>query len=105
MALIVAASKDPVQQSAGKDLYEALRTMHVDVLLDDREDRAGVKFKDMELIGIPVQVVIGKGLAEGAVEVGLRGAARESVPIVDAANVIASLVRQEKARLSRIDSE
>lgn len=105
VALIVAASKDPVQQSAGTDLYEALRTMHVDVLLDDREDRAGVKFKDMELIGIPVQVVLGKGLAEGVVEVGLRGAARESVPIADAANVIASLVQQEKAKLSRIESE
>lgn len=100
VAIIVAASKDPQQQTAGQDLYESLLAMNVDALLDDREDRAGVKFKDMELIGIPVQVVVGKGLAEGVVEVGLRGAARENVEIGSAARVIADLVNNEKRRLA-----
>ena len=97
----MAASKDETQQHAGKELYAALKSNKIDVLLDDREDRAGVKFKDMELIGIPVQIVIGKGLAEGNVEVGLRGMSRDNVPLSDAATHVTALVREEKAKLAR----
>ncbi len=53
-----------------EELYEALGAAGREVLLDDREERAGVKFKDADLIGIPKQVVIGeRGLKEGVVEV------------------------------------
>ena len=55
--------------SCAEDLYERLRTAGIDVLLDDRNERPGVKFADMELIGIPHRVVIGdRALAEGNVE-------------------------------------
>ncbi len=103
VAIIVAASKDDVQQRAGQELYVALKARNVDVLLDDRDERAGVKFKDIELIGIPIQVVVGKGLAEGTVEVGLRGADRETAPVVDAVDRIADLVLREKSKLSRTE--
>src|SRR5438045_8632919 len=53
VALIVVASKDEAQQTAGQELYAALRLKRVDVLFDDREERPGVKFKDLDLIGIP----------------------------------------------------
>lgn len=51
-------------------LYKGLRAEKIDVLMDDREERAGVKFKDADLIGIPIQIVIGeKTLKEGLVEI------------------------------------
>jgi prolyl-tRNA synthetase len=70
-------------------------------LLDDREERAGVKFKDADLVGIPVQVVIGKGLAEGQIEVGLRTEkeGRQTVPQTNGVEYIANLVAEKRAEL------
>ena len=53
----------------GSEIAADLAKAGVDVLLDDRDERAGVKFKDAELIGVPYRVNIGKKLAEGKVEV------------------------------------
>ena len=54
---------------AGQRLYEALLGHGIDVILDDRDERPGVKFKDADLIGIPYRVTVGpKGLADGVVE-------------------------------------
>ncbi|HXH65282.1 MAG TPA: His/Gly/Thr/Pro-type tRNA ligase C-terminal domain-containing protein, partial [Mariprofundaceae bacterium] len=56
-----------------RQLYTALAEAGFEVLWDERNERPGVKFKDAELMGIPVKVVVGeRGLAEGVVEVGLR---------------------------------
>ena len=55
--------------AAGERVAADLTKAGVDVLLDDRDERAGVKFKDAELIGVPYRVNIGKKLAEGKVEV------------------------------------
>ncbi|MFC6644941.1 proline--tRNA ligase [Granulicella cerasi] len=54
---------------AGEKLASELDALRIDVLLDDRDERAGVKFKDAELIGVPFRINIGKKLAEGLVEV------------------------------------
>ena len=52
-----------------EQIYAMLKDMGVDVLMDDREERPGVKFKDADLLGIPMQLVVGgKGLAKGIVE-------------------------------------
>ena len=53
---------------AGEQLYESLKKFGLEVLLDDREERAGVKFKDADLIGIPYRITIGKKASEGLVE-------------------------------------
>src|SRR5687768_5402565 len=55
-------------RAAGEKLYEELQQARLEVLLDDRDERAGVKFKDADLIGIPYRVTIGKKVAEGLVE-------------------------------------
>ena len=55
-------------REAGERLYHDLQRAGLDVLLDDRDERAGVKFKDADLIGIPYRVVIGKKVADGLVE-------------------------------------
>ncbi len=59
--------QDEVRE-AGERLYNDLQNAGLEVLLDDREERAGVKFKDADLIGIPFRVTIGKKVAEGMVE-------------------------------------
>jgi prolyl-tRNA synthetase len=56
-------------QAAGENLAQQLSEAGIDVLLDDRDERAGVKFKDAELIGVPFRVAIGKKLADGKVEI------------------------------------
>jgi len=64
--------KSEVMQAAMK-LYDELVAKGLDVLLDDRDERAGAKFKDSELIGIPIRVAIGaKSLANGEMELTVR---------------------------------
>jgi prolyl-tRNA synthetase len=55
-------------REAGEKLYEELQRAGFDVLLDDRDERAGVKFKDADLIGIPYRITIGKKITDGMVE-------------------------------------
>ena len=55
-------------RDAGERVYHDLQRAGLDVLLDDREERAGVKFKDADLIGIPYRITIGKKAADGLVE-------------------------------------
>jgi len=60
--------KEPNLLAAGENIAQQLSAAGFDVLLDDRDERAGVKFKDAELIGVPFRIAIGKKLAEGKVE-------------------------------------
>jgi prolyl-tRNA synthetase len=73
-ALLVVLNPDDAQVAATAErLYAELREKGIDVLYDDRDERPGVKFKDADLIGIPVRIVVGaKSLADGKVEVSLR---------------------------------
>jgi prolyl-tRNA synthetase len=65
--------KDEALLRISEDLYQKLSSIGLDVLLDDRDERAGVKFMDADLVGIPLRVTIGpKRLAEGKVEVRFR---------------------------------
>jgi len=60
--------KDEKLREAGEKLYRDLSTANLEVLLDDRDERAGVKFKDADLIGVPYRITIGKKIADGMVE-------------------------------------
>jgi prolyl-tRNA synthetase len=60
--------REPELLQAGEELAAKLNNAGIDVLLDDRDERAGVKFKDAELIGVPYRINIGKKLADGQVE-------------------------------------
>jgi len=59
---------EPSQAALSEQLYGQLQEAGVDVLWDDRSERAGVKFKDADLLGIPWRVVVGRGAADGLVE-------------------------------------
>ncbi len=65
-------TKDETQVALADELYGLLKSYRYDVLLDDRAERAGVKFADADLIGLPVRVTVGKKATEGVVEVKLR---------------------------------
>lgn len=76
-------------RNAGEKLYEELKRAGLEVLLDDRDERAGVKFKDADLIGIPYRITIGKKITDGMVELFDRSAKKsEDVRIGD---VVAAL--------------
>ena len=72
LAIVVVNSKDDTQMTVANDLYEKYKKDGVEVILDDRNVRAGVKFKDMDLIGIPKRIVVGKKASEGIVEIKYR---------------------------------
>ena len=86
---------DAAQRKAAEDLYAECRGRGIDALLDDRDERPGVKFKDADLIGIPYRIVVGKKLKQGLVEVVERRTRQASdVPLADAAaRVLAGLGR------------
>ena len=67
--VIIANIKDETQVSLGEKIYAELSDNGIETVLDDRNERAGFKFKDADLIGFPLKIVAGKGAAEGIVEI------------------------------------
>ena len=72
VAVVVINPKDEEQLKAGNELYNTLNSMGIDTLIDDRKERAGVKFNDMDLIGIPMRITVGKKITDGMVEFKMR---------------------------------
>lgn len=68
VSIVVVNVKDEEQMKVANKIYELYRSRGIEVLLDDRDVRAGVKFKDMDLIGIPKRIVVGKKVHEDIVE-------------------------------------
>ena len=85
--------------AAAKRIYEELGAAGIDVLYDDRDERAGVKFKDADLIGIPFRIAVGKkGIAEGVVELKRRNGAEVRKLKLDA--IVQTVVAEVKAERS-----
>ncbi|WP_127530374.1 proline--tRNA ligase [Paenibacillus kobensis] len=83
--LVLVSTKDEVQQQTAEELYSGLRSRGIEVLFDDRDERPGVKFKDADLIGIPVRIVVGKDAEAGKVEwVERRSGNKETIAIEEA---------------------
>ena len=80
--------------TGAEDIAKALEAAGLDVLLDDRDERPGVKFKDADLIGVPYRINVGKKLGDGIVEVVTRtGSAREDVAVGAVVQHVKKLVR------------
>ena len=77
--------KDEEQAAAAERIYEELQKAGVEVLLDDRNERPGVKFKDADLLGIPVRITVGKRAPEGVVEYKLRRESEKSEKTIEEA--------------------
>ena len=67
--VLIMMTKDETQCKVANDLYDKLNEKGVETILDDRNERPGVKFNDAELIGIPYRITVGKKASEGIVEV------------------------------------
>ena len=84
---------DPEQLSAAERILADLHEQGIDTLLDDRDERPGVKFKDAELIGFPVRVTIGRKLAQGEVELfERRNRESQTVPVEQAVSRVLELL-------------
>jgi len=82
--IMISNIKDEAQVELGEKLYGQLQESGVEVMLDDRKDRFGFKMKDAELIGFPYTIIIGKELANGAVQIYERATGEKtSVPADD----------------------
>ena len=94
-ATVLTLGPEPELRAAAEEVVAGLERERVEVLFDDRDERAGVKFKDADLLGIPIRIAVGKkGLAAGKVEWKRRaGKEVELVPIGEVARKAAELVR------------
>lgn len=94
LVIIPATLQDPDLRQAAEDLYGRLNAAGVEAVLDDREDRIGVKFKDADLIGFPLRITVGKALKDGKVELKIRatGELRE-VPLAEVVERACDLVK------------
>ena len=104
VVVTVANGEEQEQCRLGEKLYGELRAAGVDVLLDDRVERAGVKFKDADLLGIPWRVVVGRNAARGQVELKMRSA--RDVLDLDASRLLRHLLprlqRQRRGSLPEV---
>jgi prolyl-tRNA synthetase len=95
VSIVVAARQDDAQYAAADAIYKSMKAAGLDVYFDDRDERAGVKFKDADLMGCPIRVVVGKGLATGVVEVKQRGTdVVETVALADIIQRVTVLKQQ-----------
>ena len=98
VAIVTTNQKLEEQVTLSEELYQKAMDQKLDVLLDDRDERAGVKFNDMELIGVPYMIVLGKALKDGEVEIKdvYHGEAHR-VRIDEAIEFVSKLLKKQKA--------
>ena len=72
VAIVIVSTKDETQVSLADKLYNELSKKGIDVILDDRDERVGVKFNDMDLIGIPIRITVGRDAINNKLEFKLR---------------------------------
>ena len=93
VGIVLIDKKDDKQVELANKLYDELNKKDIDVILDDRDERAGVKFNDMDLIGIPYRITIGKKINEGLVELKDRNTQEtQDIKIEDIVNKINELM-------------
>ncbi|MBZ4665462.1 proline--tRNA ligase [Mahella sp.] len=94
--IVVASNYQPEQIQAAQSIHDELTSRGIEVLLDDRDERAGVKFNDADLIGIPMRITVGKKISGGMVEFKRRDKADSmDVPISDIVNKVIDEISRE----------
>lgn len=93
--------KDEIQRELAEKIYISLKNSGIEVILDDREERPGVKFKDADLIGIPIRITVGKLAGENKVEYKLRRCKdKEELIVEEAIDRAISIVEEECSGIS-----
>ena len=90
-------TKDELQMKVAEDIYKTLNKHGVEAVIDDRDERVGVKFKDAELIGFPYIITVGKGIVDGLVEFKVRETNEKSeIKPEEAAEIVVTAVSNLK---------
>ena len=92
VAIVIISMKDEEQVRIGNELHDTLQAQGIEVVLDNRDERPGVKFKDMELIGIPFRITVGRGVADGKVELKSRIGDSIEVPVTEVIDKLKELL-------------
>jgi prolyl-tRNA synthetase len=94
VAIVMANADAPAVTEQAERIYRELGERGIEAVLDDREERAGVKFADADLVGYPVQMVVGtRGIEAGTVDLKVRATgARTQAPLVEAAQAVEDLL-------------
>ena len=94
VTVILLSTRDAQARAAAESLYDGLLAAGLDVLIDDRDERPGVKYRDAELTGIPYRVSVGsRDLTDGVVEITSRATGeKERVPVADAVSRLRQLI-------------
>lgn len=96
VAIIIVNMENEKQVEAGNHLYQTFKNSNIDVLLDDRKERAGVKFNDMDLIGIPIRITIGNKIDEHIVELKKRDSDEiKEISIFDVLYTVQDIIDEE----------
>ncbi len=99
--IVVANYDDEKQKEIGERLYEELAQKGVEVVIDDRDERAGVKFNDADLIGFPYRITVGNNVENNVVEVMCRKTREvKEVSVDEASDYVANLIKKEMQRLN-----
>lgn len=97
VGIITINPKDEKQLNESLKLYEKLNKKNIDTLLDDRKERPGVKFNDMDLIGLPIKITIGKKIEENIVEIKTRdGKIEENVSLEEIIPKIENIIKEAR---------
>jgi prolyl-tRNA synthetase len=104
VVVAVTDMRDPLLVETGEELAAELDAAGIDVLLDDRKERAGVKFKDADLVGIPYRINVGKKAVEGQVELVTRATTTSvDVALTDVLALLKERI-EEDALLTEIEA-
>ena len=96
VAIVLISDKDKKQVKVAEKLYKDLTKKGIEVVLDNRNERPGVKFKDMDLIGIPIRITIGKKVEEDEVELKLRTESDSTnIAIKDVVKTVSKIIKEK----------
>ena len=99
--ILTMSSKDELQNKIANELYDKLNSLGIETMLDDRDERPGVKFNDAELIGIPYRITVGRGAPDGIVEFKARTAENaENISINNIVDKLNSLSEEVLEKIS-----
>ncbi len=93
VTVVPVSMKNETQVRIANELYDALTAEHIDTILDDRDERPGIKFKDMDLIGIPFRITVGRKAEEGIVEIKPRTGESFEVPVDKVLETVRELIQ------------
>ncbi|MCX7904548.1 MAG: His/Gly/Thr/Pro-type tRNA ligase C-terminal domain-containing protein, partial [Caloramator sp.] len=92
--------KDELQVKTAEEIYNMLNEMGVETLIDDRDERAGVKFNDADLIGIPIRITVGKKIKDGIVEFKLRNSSEvKEVKVEEVYNEVLKVFKENNVKI------